>query len=84
MSVVVRTPEGKDRIISKGAPEAIFPRCVHFELDGELLPMEHAHIDELRRSTSSLAATDSACWRSPRRTSSRERSTAYGRTTNAT
>ena len=38
MSVVVRTPEGKDRIISKGAPEAIFPRCTNFELDGELLP----------------------------------------------
>ena len=49
MSVVVRTPEGKDRIISKGAPEAIFPRCRNFELDGKLLPMEHAHIDELRR-----------------------------------
>jgi Mg2+-importing ATPase len=48
MSVVVRTPEGKDRIISKGAPEAIFPRCVNFELDGKLLPMEHAHIDQLR------------------------------------
>ena len=49
MSVVVRTPEGKDRIISKGAPEAIFPRCRNFELDGKLLPMEHTHIDELRR-----------------------------------
>ena len=48
MSVVVRTPEGKDRIISKGAPEAIFPRCRNFELDGELLPMEHVRIDELR------------------------------------
>ena len=48
MSVVVRTPEGKDRIISKGAPEAIFPRCTNFELDGELLPMDHVLIDELR------------------------------------
>ena len=48
MSVVVRTPEGKDRIISKGAPEAIFPRCGAFELDGELLPMEHIRIDEIR------------------------------------
>ena len=28
MSVVVRTPEGKDRIISKGAPEAIFPQML--------------------------------------------------------
>jgi len=48
MSVVVRAPEGKDRIISKGAPEAIFPRCKNFELDGELSPMEHVRIDELR------------------------------------
>jgi Mg2+-importing ATPase len=48
MSVVVRTPEGKDRIISKGAPEAIFPRCSDFELDGERSPMEHVRIDELR------------------------------------
>src|SRR5438128_574723 len=48
MSVVVRTPEGKDRIISKGAPDAIFPRCKNFELDGELSPMEHVRIDELR------------------------------------
>jgi Mg2+-importing ATPase len=34
MSVVVRTPEAKDRIISKGAPEAIFPCCANFELAG--------------------------------------------------
>ncbi len=40
MSVVVRTPEGKDRIISKGAPEAIFPRCATFELDGDHFPMD--------------------------------------------
>jgi Mg2+-importing ATPase len=49
MSVVVRTPEGKDRIISKGAPEAIFPRCKTFELDGVLSPMEDVRIDELRK-----------------------------------
>ena len=49
MSVVVRTPEGKDRIISKGAPEAIFPRCTNFELDGQLYPMDHAHIDGLKK-----------------------------------
>ena len=48
MSVVVRTPEGQDRIISKGAPEAILPRCDQFELDGRLFPMEHVSIDELR------------------------------------
>jgi P-type Mg2+ transporter len=30
MSVVVRTPEGRDLILSKGAPEAVFPRCAAF------------------------------------------------------
>ena len=55
MSVVVRTPEGKDRIISKGAPEAIFPRCRHFELDGELYPMQHVLIDELREEYEQLS-----------------------------
>lgn len=48
LSVVVRTPDGQDRIISKGAPESIFPRCANFELDGQLYPMDHVHIDELK------------------------------------
>jgi Mg2+-importing ATPase len=55
MSVVVRTPEGKDRIISKGAPEAIFPRCGNFELNGELLPMEDVRIDDLRKEYEQLS-----------------------------
>ncbi|MFN7730280.1 MAG: magnesium-translocating P-type ATPase [Pirellula sp.] len=49
MSVVVRTPDGNDRVISKGAPEAIFPCCAGFELDGQLYPMDHAHIDQLKQ-----------------------------------
>jgi P-type Mg2+ transporter len=49
MSVVVRTPDAKDRIISKGAPEAIFPKCVQFDLDGVLLPMDHQHIEDLKK-----------------------------------
>jgi Mg2+-importing ATPase len=56
MSVVVRTPEGKDRIISKGAPEAIFPRCANFELDGQLYPMDHAHIEDLKKEYERLSA----------------------------
>jgi Mg2+-importing ATPase len=56
MSVVVRTPEGKDRIISKGAPEAIFPRCASFELDGKLFPMDHAHIGKLQEEHERLSA----------------------------
>jgi Mg2+-importing ATPase len=63
MSVVVRTPGGpdekdggKDRIISKGAPEAIFPRCASFELDGQPFPMDHAHIDSLKKEYERLSA----------------------------
>jgi P-type Mg2+ transporter len=56
MSVVVRTPEGKDRIISKGAPEAIFACCREFELDGELLPMDSFLIEELKEEYERLSA----------------------------
>lgn len=56
MSVVVRTPEGRDRIISKGAPEAIFPRCKEFELDGQHFPMNHMLIDELKDEYERLSA----------------------------
>jgi Mg2+-importing ATPase len=56
MSVVVRTPEGRDLIISKGAPEAVFPRCASFDLDGQRLPMDHAHIVELGREYERLSA----------------------------
>jgi P-type Mg2+ transporter len=56
MSVVVRTPDGKDRIISKGAPEAIFQKCVQFDLDGVLLPMDHQHIEDLKKEYERLSA----------------------------
>jgi Mg2+-importing ATPase len=56
MSVVVRTPEGGDRIISKGAPEAIFAKCVNFRLDGKLQPMDHPHIEALKKEYESLSA----------------------------
>jgi len=56
MSVVVRTPEGNDRIIAKGAPEAIFLRCVRFRLQGQLLPMDHPHIEQLKMEYERLSA----------------------------
>jgi Mg2+-importing ATPase len=56
ISVVVRTPEDKDRIISKGAPEAVFPRCSNFELDGQHYPMDHAHIETLKHEYERLSA----------------------------
>ena len=56
MSVVVRTPEGRDRIITKGAPEAVFACCADFRLGGELLPMDHPHIEALQREYEQLGA----------------------------
>lgn len=56
MSVVVRTPDGNDLLIAKGAPEAIFSRCARFVLDGELLAMDHAHIAGLQREYEQLSA----------------------------
>jgi Mg2+-importing ATPase len=40
MSVLVADPEGKAILLTKGAPEDVFHRCSHFELDGKLSPME--------------------------------------------
>ncbi len=47
MSVVVKTPDGHDLLVAKGAPEAIFAVCTSFELDGELLPMEREMMADL-------------------------------------
>jgi P-type Mg2+ transporter len=56
MSVVVRLPNGKLRLIAKGAPEAIFERCTLFELDNELLPMDQLLIDDLREEYQNLSS----------------------------
>ena len=56
MSVVVRTPEGADRIIAKGAPESIFPRCTHAELDGAQVTLDPPHIESLKREHERLSA----------------------------
>ncbi len=55
MSVVVRTPEGIHRLIAKGAPEAVIDRCTHFELDGEVMPLEALLLEDLREEHESLA-----------------------------
>jgi Mg2+-importing ATPase len=40
MSVLVEDPEGQAILLTKGAPEEVFLRCSHFELDGKLSAME--------------------------------------------
>lgn len=56
MSVVVDTPEETHRLICKGAPEAVFPRCDQFELNGELYPMNPLLLQELEDEYKALSA----------------------------
>ena len=55
MSVVVETPKGVHRLICKGAPEEVFKHCTHFELDGEVNPIEPILIADLRAYYESLS-----------------------------
>ncbi len=48
MSVVVKLPAGEPRLLTKGAPEEVFLRSTHFELDGEVLPMDPILIQDLK------------------------------------
>jgi Mg2+-importing ATPase len=47
MSVVVETPERDHQLLTKGAPEAIFPCCRFFELDGKVSPMDPDIVERL-------------------------------------
>ncbi len=56
MSVVVETPEHEYEILTKGAPEAVFAHCTHFESDGEILPMEPILTGDLIQEYNDLSA----------------------------
>ena len=47
MSVLVEKPEKDHQLLTKGAPEAVFPRCGFYELDGEIFPLEASRAAEL-------------------------------------
>ena len=55
MSVVVEGPEGKRELLTKGAPEAVFARCTHFESDGEIFPMEPILVGDLIEQVNDLS-----------------------------
>jgi magnesium-transporting ATPase (P-type) len=56
MSVIVETPQHDYRILTKGAPEAVFAHCTQFESEGEILPMEPILIGDLIQEYNDLSA----------------------------
>lgn len=55
MSVLVEDPEGKTFLLTKGAPEEIFLHCSHFQLDGQVSPMDPQQIASLKQEYESLS-----------------------------
>src|SRR6202166_4712021 len=55
MSVLVEDAAGKAILLTKGAPEEVFLRCSHFELDGKLSPMDPDLVVGLKQEYDSLS-----------------------------
>ncbi len=55
MSVAVEGPQGERQLLTKGAPEAVFARCTHFESDGEVFPMEPILVGNLIEQVNDLS-----------------------------
>ncbi len=55
MSVAIELPNGERQLLTKGAPEAVFAKCSHFESDGEILPMEPILVGDLVQQVNELS-----------------------------
>ncbi len=55
MSVVVEGPGGERQLLTKGAPEAVFAKCTHFESEGEIFPMEPILVGNLIEQVNDLS-----------------------------
>ena len=55
MSVLVEDANGQAILFTKGAPEEIFLRCSHFELDGALSPMDPDRVIGLKQEYDTLS-----------------------------
>ena len=55
MSVAIELPSGERQLLTKGAPEAVFAKCSHFESDGEILPMEPILVGDLVQQVNDLS-----------------------------
>jgi Mg2+-importing ATPase len=56
MSVAVEDPDKGRQLLTKGAPEAVFPRCTHFQSEGEVFPMEPILVGNLIEQVNDLSA----------------------------
>ena len=56
MSVVVDGPDGERQLLTKGAPEAVFKKCAHFEYEGEIFEMEPILVGDLLEELNELNA----------------------------
>ena len=56
MSVVVETPDKDRQLLTKGAPEAVFPSCAFYELDGKVSPMNPQIVAQLSGQYQQLSA----------------------------
>ena len=54
MSVVVEGPDSQCQLLTKGAPEAVFGKCTHFESEGEIFEMEPILVGDLLEQVNSL------------------------------
>ena len=55
MSVVVEGPDGQRQLLTKGAPEAVFKKCTHFESEGEIFEMEPILVGNLIEQVNDLS-----------------------------
>jgi len=55
MSVAVEGPGGQRQLLTKGAPEAVFRQCTHFESDGDIFPMEPILVGNLIEQVNDLS-----------------------------
>jgi Mg2+-importing ATPase len=55
MSVVVEGSDGQCQLLTKGAPEAVFAKCTHFESEGEIFEMEPILVGDLLQQVNELS-----------------------------
>jgi len=56
MSIVVDEPDGRRRLLTKGAPEEVLKRCTSFEAEGDIFPCPPGFAEDLREQCDALSS----------------------------